>query len=181
MWREFVRQWADMAGNGMDPGGPHVRTLAEVRDHLGLGKNTLSDWRKRPGFPVNVNGTFPIGRIRDWREAWRSQSANRSDLALEHDIQVRDGVLTQERAAEQLKFRRLKNEHQEMRNRELGGTLIERSAVAELLAERGAWLRRKFMVELPRRAAPGDLAAQARIKEEVREILLEYTRDPGEL
>lgn len=151
--------------NGKDPNGPNVKTLTALAEKLGVGHNTPSRWKSHPDFPVNRDGTYPVGRIRAWVAAMRSRSADRTDS-------TPGGLhVSKERAAAELEYRQTKTERERLNLERERGDLLERSEIQAQNAELLADLRRNLLVVLPRRIAPRDVKLQAKIRAEVRAFL----------
>jgi hypothetical protein len=153
--------------------GPHVETLQELRRLLNVARSTVYQWRNREGFPRNADGTYPVGEIAVWVRRMRSRSAQRGDAQLLDDV---DGHLSQDRAAANLEFRRLRTEHERINLEAKRGALVTREEVEQDRAEILAELRRNLLDILPHRVAPKSADVQAALRREIRIFLEPFAR-----
>lgn len=123
--QEIQELEALLLGEQMTQGPPEpsrwqARTLGEVAEFFGMQLQTVKEWRTGPQPMPGEEGKWPLNEIVQWREA-----KMRPGLRSEQD---------EKRQAAEVRLKEIQARRAELKYRKEQGELVERSAVASVLA-----------------------------------------------
>jgi phage terminase Nu1 subunit (DNA packaging protein) len=148
--QEIQELEALLLGTQMTQGEPEpsrwmARTLGEVAEFFGMQLQTVKEWRTGPQPMPGEEGKWPLSEIAQWRDA-RMRPGMRSEL-------------DEKRQAAEVRLKEMQAKRAELKYRKEQGELVERSAVASVLARICTEIRTRLEAIAPEvgTTAPPDL------------------------